>query len=260
MGEPISFQAIVSVWRRNLALYARTWKLNILPNFFEPVFFLLGLGLGVGFYIKQMAGMPYPVFIAPGLVAMAAMNGASFESTYNVYVRMNYDRVYDGMITTPLNEFEIVMGEMCWAIFRSLLYGGIFFLITILFGLIPSWWGWGVFPVIMLTGYMFSAIGMVFSFTIPTIDLFGFYFTLFLTPLYIFSDTFFPIQERLGASWMWIAELTPLFHAVRLMRSFCVGNFSSVLWWDVAYLLGVGFLFHQWALRQFKRRIHRPAR
>lgn len=260
MHEGMTCHGITSVWLRNFKMYSRTWKLNLLPNFFEPVFLLLGLGLGVGFYIQEVAGYPYAVFIAPGLIGMAAMNGASFETTYNVFVRMNYDRVYDAMMAAPLNEAEIVAGEILWAVARSFLYGGAFLLIIIIFGLIPSWWAIGVLPVLVLTGYLFSTIGMAFSLTIPTIDLFSFFFTLFLTPLYIFSDTFFPLSERLGPEWMWVPEITPLFHSVRMMRAFCLGKLSTVLWWDAAYLLGVGIFFHWVSLKRFGIRLHKPAR
>ena len=250
----------MSVWWRNAIMYSKTWKLNILPNFFEPVFYLLGLGLGVGFYIQQMGGVPYPVFLAPGLIAIAAMNGASFEATYNVYVRMNYNRTYDAIIATPVTENEIILGEIFWGITRAWIYGSIFYFITCCFGIIPSFWSLGVLAVLILTGYLFATIGMAFAFTIPAIDLFSVYFTLFLTPLFIFSDTFFPLKERLGEKGIWIAEATPLFHSVRLMRAFTSGNFSAVLIWDVVYIVAVGGFFHWIAVRQFKKRIHKPAR
>src|SRR3990167_6553866 len=171
MTEGIILKSALSVWWRNFSMYSKIWKLNLLPNFFEPVFFLLGLGLGVGFYIPQIAGVPYPIFITPGLIAIAAMNGASFESTYNVYVRMNYNRVYDGVLATPVNDTEIVLGEILWSITRSLIYGGAFLVITALFGLVPSFWAFMIIPVLVLTGYLFAAIGMAFSFSIPAIDL-----------------------------------------------------------------------------------------
>ena len=260
MTESFSILGAWSVCRRNITLYSKTWKLNLLPNFFEPVFLLLGIGLGLGFYVTQVGGIPYPIFLAPGLVAMAAMNGASFETTYNVYVRMNYDRVYDAMIATPLSETEIVMGEILWAVIRSVIYGGAFLLMTYLFGFIPS--GWGVLSIlaVALVGYFFATMGIVFSCTVPTIDLFSFYYTLFLTPLYIFSDTFFPIRERLGETWMWVAEATPLFHGVRLIRSLCLGELSFVLWWDIAYLVLIGLFFNWIAVRRFRNRIHKPTR
>lgn len=241
-------------------MYSKTWMLNILPNFFEPVFYLLGLGLGLGFYVDQIGGVPYTMFLAPGLVAVAAMNGASFEATYNVYVRMNYNRCYDAILATPVSEAEIVLGELLWAITRCLIYGGAFYLITLAFGLIPSWWSVGILLVVILTGYLFATMGMAFAFTIPAIDLFSIYFTLYLTPLYIFSDTFFPIAERLSPSLWWLPELTPLFHPVRLARAFASGHFSPILWWDLTYMLGLGLFFHWLTLRQFAKRIHKPAR
>lgn len=249
----------MSVWWRNAIMYSKTWKLNLLPNFFEPVFYLLGLGLGVGFYVKEVSGIPYAVFLAPGLITISAMNGASFESTYNVYVRMNMLRTYDAMLTTPLNENEILLGEIFWSVTRALIYGSIFYLITCLFGLIPAGGSVGILFVLILTGYLFSTMGQAYSLSIPAIDLFSVYFTLFLTPLFIFSDTFFPLKERLGESWMWIPEISPLYHCVRLTRAFAYGDFSPILLWDVFYILVVGLFFHWVALRQFKKRIHSPA-
>ena len=254
-----TLQNIWSVTYRNALMYSKTWKLNILPNFFEPVFYLLGLGLGLGFYVQEIAGVPYSVFLAPGLIVIAAMNGASFEATYNVYVRMNYNRTYDAIIATPVSESEIVWGEILWAIIRSLIYGGAFYIITVAFGLIPSRFSIGALPIILLTGYLFAVMGMAFAMTIPTIDLFSIYFTLFLTPLTIFSDTFFPLAERLPANLFWIPEITPLFHCVRLARAFTSGNFAPILWWDAAYILGLALFFHWFSLRQFTRRIHKPS-
>ena len=98
----ISPSYALAVWRRNASMYRRTWKWNILPNFFEPVFYLFSIGVGVGAYISQMGGIPYISFIAPGLVCVAAMNGASFEVTYNIYVRLTFEKAYDAMLTTPI--------------------------------------------------------------------------------------------------------------------------------------------------------------
>ena len=220
-GRPVSvsFPHAFSVWRRNAAIYKRTWLWNILPNFFEPVFYLVAIGVGVGSYITQMGGTSYITFLAPALVCVAAMHGASYEVTYNVYVRLIFEKTYDAMLTTPIEPDDILAGEALWAVTRASIYGGAFFVIVLLAGLAPLPSALLVLPLVPLTGLLFALIGMVFSLRIPSIDLFSYYFTMFLTPLFLFSGVFFPLEERLPESWLWIAEILPLLHPVRLARA-----------------------------------------
>src|ERR1043166_7320757 len=226
----VSLPHALAVWRRNAAMYRRTWEWNILPNFFEPVFYLFSIGIGVGAYISDMGGLSYISFIAPGLVCVAAMNGASFEVTYNIFVRLIFEKTYDAMLTTPIETEDIVAGEILWAITRSCIYGGCFFIVLLFSGLTPLPSSLLALAVIPLTGLLFAAIGMVFSLRIPNIDLFSFYFTLFLTPLFLFSDVFFPLKERLSPSWLWVAEVLPLLHPVRLARAAFNSQFSNLIW------------------------------
>ncbi|HEY4658009.1 MAG TPA: ABC transporter permease, partial [Gemmatimonadaceae bacterium] len=212
----VSLPYALAVWRRNLALYRRTWKLNLLPNFFEPLLYLVSVGVGVGAYISEMGGTSYVAFLAPGLVAVAAMNGASFEVTYNAFVRLNFEKTYESMLTTPIQPEDVLAGEVLWAVTRALIYGGIFWLVVAALGLAPLPWSMLAIPLIPLTGLLFAAIGIAFSLRIPSIDLFSFYFTLFITPLFLFSDIFFPLEERLSGVWLWVAEALPLLHPVRL--------------------------------------------
>jgi lipooligosaccharide transport system permease protein len=235
----ISPRHAVAVWRRNAAMYGRTWKLNILPNFFEPVFYLLAIGVGVGAYVHEMGGMSYAAFLAPGLICVAAMNGASFEVTYNIYVRLELDRVYDAMLTTPIQPDDVLAGEVLWAVTRSTLYGGIFYLVVVCFGLAPLPGSLLALAAVPLTGLLFAAIGIAFTLRIPTLDLFSFYFTLFLTPLFLFSDVFFPIKERLAGPWLVVAEALPLLHPVRFARAAFAGDLGWLALWDVAYVLAV---------------------
>jgi len=251
----ISLPYAFSVWRRNAAMYRRTWKWNLLPNFFEPVFYLFSIGIGVGAYISAMQGVSYLAFLAPGLVCVAAMNGASFEVTYNIFVRLTFEKTYDAMLTTPIEPDDVLCGEILWAITRASIYGGCFFVVLALFGLTPlpsSLWALAVIP---LTGFLFATIGITFSLRIPNIDLFSFYFTLFLTPLFLFSDVFFPLQERLSPGWLWVAEALPLLHPVRLARAAFNGRFSWLITWDVAYTVGVSFLLFFWARLSVRQRL-----
>ena len=124
-----------------------------------------------------------------------------------------------------------------------------------LFGLIPLPSSLLVLPIIPLAGLLFAAIGIDFSLKIPNIELFSFYYTLFLTPLFLFSDVFFPLQERLSGPWLWVAEALPLLHPVRLARAAFRGDFSPILLWDFAYLVGVSLLLLVWARRSARKRL-----
>ena len=239
----------LSVWWRNLAMYRRPWKLNILPNFFEPLLYLVSIGIGVGAYVSEMAGMSYVAFLAPGLVAVAAMNGASFEVTYNAFVRMNFEKTYAAMLTTPIQPDDVLAGEVLWAVTRSSIYGGCFFVVIAAMGLAPLPGALLALPLI------FAALGIAFSLRIPSIDLFSFYFTLFLTPLFLFSDVFFPLEERLAGAWLWLAEALPLLPPVRLLRHAFRGEWAPILLWDLAYILVLSGALLLLAARVTRRRL-----
>ena len=243
------------VWWRNFSMYRRTWKITILPNFFEPLLYLLSIGIGVGAYVSSMGGMSYAAFLAPGLVAVAAMNGASFEVTYNAFVRLNFEKTYASMLTTPIEPEDVLAGEVLWAVTRATLYGGCFLVVIAAWGLAPLPSSLFAFPLLPLTGLLFAALGIVFALRVPAIEMFSFYFTLFLTPLFLFSDVFFPLQERLGGVWLHVAEILPLLHPVRLMRAAFAGTWSPILIWDLAYIaiLSAGLLWL--AARVTRRRL-----
>lgn len=252
----LSIRHAAAVWARNGSMYARTWKWNLLPNFFEPVFYLMAVGIGVGAYIQEMGGMSYVQFLAPGLVCVAAMNGASYEVTYNVFVRLSFEKAYDAMLTTPVEPEDVLAGEVLWAMTRASIYGGCFYIIVALFGLAPFPGSLAVLPVIALTGLLFAALGITFSLHVETIDFFSFYFTLFLTPLFLFSDVFFPLDERLTPFWQWVAEALPLLHPVRLARACFTGNSDiALVAWDVAYTVGLSTILLLISARKVRQRL-----
>ena len=245
----------LAVWRRNLTMYRRTWKLNILPNFFEPILYLVSIGIGVGAYVSEMGGTSYVAFLAPGLVAVAAMNGASFEVTYNAFVRLNFEKTYASMLTTPVQPEDVLAGEVLWAVTRASIYGTCFFVVIAAAGLAPLPAALLALPLVPLTGLLFAAIGIAFSLRIPSIDLFSFYFTLFITPLFLFSDIFFPLEERLSGVWLRVAEALPLLHPVRLIRSAFRGEFAPVLLWDLLYIVALSAALLWLAARVTRRRL-----
>src|SRR5262249_57860439 len=160
-----------------------------------------------------------------------------------------------GAVLAPRGEREDVRGgEGLWAVTRACIYGGSFFIVIVLFGLAPLPAALAAIPVIPLAGLLFAAIGIAFTLRLSNIDLFSFYFTLFLTPLFLFSDIFFPLQERLSGMWLWVAEVLPLLHPVRIARLAFRGEASAVVVWDLAYLLALSALLLAWAGRTVRRR------
>jgi lipooligosaccharide transport system permease protein len=206
------------LWQRDAAIYRRTYKMNILPNFFEPFLYLLAMGLGLGAYLSRIKGYPYLDFIAPGLVATAAMFGTSFEVTFNCFVKMQFGRVYDAVMSTPLTIEDIGLGELLWGTTRSLIYGTLFLAIAASFGTVHSWWAILAPVAVAMVGMMFSVIGLSFTAVIPIIDLYSYYWTMFITPMFLFSGVFFPL-DRLPGWVRSVAWFIPLHQAVDLMRS-----------------------------------------
>ncbi len=233
------------VWQRNATIFRKYWKTIMLPNLFEPLLYLVALGLGLGAFIREggINGLTYTQYVAPGLLASNAMFAASFESTFNTFIRLKIGRIYDAIVTTPVNAEDIVAGEYLWAGTRAALYGtgflGVITALGFLFSpealLVSSFWALLIPPVLLLVGIMFSVMGTLFTSLISSIDLYAYYFTLVVTPLFLFSGIFFPVED-FPAPVPQIAWLTPLYHAVNLCRALAVGPSLGVLV-DVAWIL-----------------------
>jgi lipooligosaccharide transport system permease protein len=231
------------VWQRNVTIFRKFWVSGLFPNFVEPLIYLAALGLGLGTFIQQggISGESYVQYIAPGLLASNAMFAASFESTFNTFVKLRFDKIYDAIITTPVNAEDVVAGEYLWAGTRAALYGtgflGMLMVLGTAFGepLITSWWALFIPPMLLLIGIMFSVLGTLFTSLISHIDLFAYYFTLVVTPLFLFSGIFFPVQN-FPAPVPQVAWFTPLYHAVNVCRELATGPSYWVLV-DVAWII-----------------------
>ncbi len=223
-------------WQRNAFIFRRIFPESIAVNFLEPVIYLLAMGFGLGAYLTAVSGLPYLTFVATGLVATAAMFGATFECTYNAYVQMYYEKAYDGVITTPLGIEDVVVGEILWGATRSVLYGTVFLIVIALFGTVRSPLALLIPPLFFLSGLMFSVIAMTFTAVNPNIDFFPFYFALFITPMFMFSGIFFPLDAL--PAWVSTATwLTPLSHVVRLSRALTLGTLDGQHAWDLVWML-----------------------
>lgn len=239
----ISIKGMAKVWLRNWRVFRKMFWRAMVPTLFEPLLYLVGLGLGLALYIPKISGLSYLEFIAPGLVASSAMFGASYECTYYSFIRMKYEKVYDAMLATPLTIEEVIGGEILWGATRSLLTATVFLVGVVLFGLVKSPLVLLVFPVIFIAGLLFGIIGMVYTAIIPDIGLFNYYFTLFITPLFLFSGIFYPV-EALPAWAQKIALFTPLYHVVKVCRGLSQGLVSQALFQSLVWLVfSVGLLF-----------------
>lgn len=225
------------VWQRNLTIFKKYWKSIMFPNFVEPLLYLGALGLGLGTFIQQggINGQDYVAFIGPGLLASNAMFAASFESTFDTFVKLRFDKVYDAIITTPVNAEDVVAGEYLWAGTRSALYGTAFLLVLVALGLVSSPWAGLIPPALLFIGVMFSVLGTLFTSLIYQIDYFSYYFTLVITPLFLVSGIFFPVDD-FPAPVPQVAWFTPLYHAVNVCRGLASGPSPAILV-DVAWIL-----------------------
>jgi lipooligosaccharide transport system permease protein len=251
----VSVHGAIRLWQRNAGLYRRAWKAYALPSFFEPVLYLLAMGLGLGLYIgDRILGVEYVAFIAPGLIAAAAMNGAIFEVTFGVFVKVRFWRLYDAVITTPVEPQDVPAGEALWATTRALIYGTAFLLVTALFGYMQTFWAVLIPVAVALVGACFSLIGLIVTARMPSINLFSYFFTMFIMPLFLFSGIFFPVTD-LPAAAQPIAWLTPLHHGVELMRALALTGDMTSAAGHALWLLVVSAVLYPPAMNMISRRL-----
>ncbi len=254
MGFHLSYR-VVKVWRRNLLTFLRTWKVNFIPPFLEPLLYLLALGLGVGSFISEVDGVSYPRFIAPALIAIAVMNAAFFECTYSSYVRMYYQKTFDAMIATPLTIEEVIAGELLWGATRSLIYALLMFPVLLAFGVIDPFLTLLAIPFSLLAGLLFSALGMCFTAITPSIETLNYPSFLLITPMFLFSGTFFPLSLLPPPIQTVAFAILPLAHVVLVIRSFTLGNLSWAILPSLAWILVVTAILFTLSLYMMKRRL-----
>ena len=242
------------VWGRDARNFSKLWRGALLPTFLDPLFYLVAMGFGLGTYLATIQGIPYKQFIAPGLIASAAMWAAAFETTYNVYIKMNENRLYDALIATPIEVPDLVSGEIAWAATRSLVYGSSFLVVITAFGLVESWWALLIPLFLLLGGACFAVIGMAFTALIPKIDLYSYFFTLFITPMFLFAGIFFPL-DRLPNALEVVAWFTPLYHLVNLMRELATGPAFLPVVGNAAWLAVLTILLFPLPVERMRRRL-----
>jgi lipooligosaccharide transport system permease protein len=227
---------------RNLMVYRRIWMI-LLSGFFEPVFYLFSVGIGVGSYVGEIQladgrSVSYAAFVAPALLAASAMNGALYESTLNIFFKLRYGKIYDGILATPLQPGDIALGEIAWSLIRGALYATGFMIVMAIFGLIESPLGLLAVPAALLIGLAFAGIGMAATTYMKSWQDFDL-ITLATMPLFLFSATFYPLGVYPPLIQQ-ITRISPLYHGAELIRGLTLGVLDPTMIGHAAFLIVLG--------------------
>jgi lipooligosaccharide transport system permease protein len=230
--------------RRSLRLverHARVGRhlwLMLLSGIGEPLFYLLSIGVGLGHLVGSVGGVSYTAYVAPALLATSSMNGAIYDSTFNVFFLIKYAKTYDAALATPMRAPDLALGQVLWALIRGSIYAFAFTGVMLAMGLFHSYWAVCVLPAAVLTGFAFAAAGMAATTFMRSWQDFE-YVTLVSVPMFLFSTTFYPLSvypRRVAV----LVECTPLYQAVTLMRGLALGMVGPGLLWRAAYLAIMG--------------------
>ena len=230
------------IWERNYLVYKRLWSI-IVSGLFEPIFYLFSIGVGLGALVGDLEGpggvtVPYTVFVAPGLMAAAAMNGTVTETTFNIFFKLRFSNTYEGILTTPMTPRDIAIGEIGWALLRGALYATVFVIVMAFMGLTQSWWAIAAIPGAILIGFAFGAVGLAATTYMKSWQDFDLV-QLVTLPMFLFSATFYPIEVYPPAI-QFLTWFSPLFHGVRLCRGLTLGVFDWTMLINVAFLVIMG--------------------
>ena len=230
------------IWERNYLVYRRLWKV-VFSGFFEPVFYLFSIGVGLGALVGEVQGpggqlVTYTSFVAPALMAASAMNGSTIETTFDIFFKLKFGNVYEGILTTPMKPMDIAIGEIGWALLRGVLYSTAFVIVMIVMGLSTSWTVILTLPGAVLIGFAFGAVGLATTTWMRSWQDFDLV-TLVTMPLFLFSGTFFSI-DIFPPLIQQLVRISPLYHGVELLRGLSLGVLDVTMIGHVAFLLIMG--------------------
>jgi lipooligosaccharide transport system permease protein len=226
---------------RHARVYRHTWAI-LASGVFEPLFYLLSIGVGIGALVGSVVygrqHVDYTSFVAPGLLATSAMNGAIMDTTYNLFFRLKYDKVYDAALATPMRAGDLAVGEIGWALVRGGLYACAFLIVMVCMGLAHSAWTVAALPVALVIGFAFAGLGMAATTFMKSWQHLEFV-NLAMLPMFLFSTTFYPLAVYPRPVQV-VVECTPLYQGIALLRSLTFGDLSPGLLWHLLYLVIMG--------------------
>lgn len=216
------------VWQRHWTVYTKLYKSSFALNFAEPALYLVAMGFGLGAFVPEIHGQPYIRYIAPGIIASSSVFAAVYECTYGTYIRMTFQKTFDAILATPVNLDDLVAGELIWGATKSVIFGATITIVVALFGLVDSPLIILAIPFVFLGGLIFAQLSVMFAAVVPGIDSFSYFYTLFMTPLFLFSGIFFPL-DTMPPVVAKIAFFTPLYHLVNVCRALSAGACMDAL-------------------------------
>ncbi len=235
LGLRITPTAGTGMWRlieRNYRAYRSTWWVFV-SGMLEPVLYLFSIGIGVGglvgdFTLPDGSTVGYVEFVAPAMLATSAMNGAILDATYGVFFKLRYDKLYEGVLATPMRPVDVARGEIAWSLLRGAIYSAVFIAVMVIMGLVQSWWMLLALPATLLIGFAFAGAGMALTTWMTSWQDFE-YVQLATVPMFLFSATFFPLSTYPDALQLFV-QVTPLYQGVVLCRDLSLGTVG----WDAA--------------------------
>jgi lipooligosaccharide transport system permease protein len=253
-GLPSRISRIYSVWYRHFRVYTKNLFSNGFPPFLEPLIFLAGMGLGLNNYISSMDGIPYIQFLSLGLLVTTAMFTAAFECSFGTFIRLEFDKVYDGMLASPISVNDLLLGEIFWAGTKGFFFTSAVLCVMLAFGILSP----GVIllaPLVgFVTGVMFAALSLYITSLVSDINQFNFYFTGVLSPMFFFSGVVFPL-DKLPLFLRPVAEIFPLTHSVRLVRYLRFHASGWTFAYDLLFVAAFALFFGYIGIRNLTKKL-----
>lgn len=242
------------VWQRDRDAWFKFYKASLIGNLVEPLLFLLAFGLGLSRFMSNVDGVPYIMYIAPGLVVSSAMNAASFECAFGSFTRMSAQKTYDAIMVTPVSIEEVAAGDIMWGATKGFISSMVIMPVLVVFGLMDSPW-LALSPLLYaLVGLMFASMALIVTAFAPSYDFYAYYFSLVISPMFFFSGIFFPLSGMPA----WVAKaawLFPLTHAVQVSRALSTGTVTFALFGHVLWMCVFTAITSWLAIKLIKRRL-----
>jgi lipooligosaccharide transport system permease protein len=247
-------RAWIAVWRRNYLVWKKLAAESVLGNIIEPLFYLVGFGIGFGALVPEVDGVRYMAYLAGGTICYSTMLSASFETLYSGFARMHVQRTWEGILNAPVSLEDVVFSEWIWAASKSFLSGTAVLIVAAALGLAESWTMVLILPLAFLIGLTFAGLGLIMTAMAQSYDFFMYWFTLVLTPMMLLCGVFYPLANMPG--WLQvIANVLPLTHAIELGRPLLLGRWPEAPALHIAVLAAYGIAGFMIALRMFRRRL-----